>query len=201
MHTISGGEVSAASNEVPLHVNVPVTPSAPVNLIGLVNGSDVMLAWKNTFGGGPPSSVILSVRGAATLEEEIGLTETFSFANVPPGTYTVRVRGVVRGSWGPSSNAVTLTFPGPCSGAPLPPTNFLAYRIGRRAFVIWDPPAAGPAPTSYTLHVTGAFAGSFPTNGRALSRDVGPGSYKLEVVAHNPCGTSAMAPSQTVEVP
>jgi hypothetical protein len=201
MHTLAGAEQSGPSNEVPLHVNVPVTPSAPINLTGLVNGSDVFLSWKNTFGGGPPSSLILSVRGDATLETPLPLSETFSFANVPPGTYTIRVRGVVRGSWGPSSSPVTLTFPGSCSGAPLPPTNFLAYRIGSTIYVLWDPPAGGPAPTSYTLNVTGAYVGSFPTPGRALSGQVPPGSYKLEAIAQNPCGASAATPPQTVVVP
>jgi subtilisin-like proprotein convertase family protein len=201
VHTLVGEEESAASNEVPLHVNVPVVPSAPVNLIGLVNGSSVALAWKNTFGGGPPSDVILSVRGSLTLETRIGRSETFSFASVPPGTYTMRVRGINRGGWGPSSNPVTLTFPGACSGAPQPPANLLGYRVGRRVFVLWDPPAAGAAPTTYTLNVTGAIAGSFPTAGRALSGDVGPGSYKLEVVARNACGTSPPTAPQTVVVP
>jgi hypothetical protein len=201
VHAMAGAEQSAPSNEVPLHVNVPVTPSAPINLTGLVNGSNVALSWKNTFGGGPPSNMILSVRGAETLEAPLGLTETFSFTNVPPGTYIVRVREVVRGSWGPSSEPITLTFPGACSGAPLPPTNFLGYRIGNRAYVIWDPPAAGPAPTSYMLKVTGAFTGSFPTTGRALSGEVGPGSYKLEVIAQNACGSSAPTAPQTVVVP
>jgi subtilisin-like proprotein convertase family protein len=201
MHSLAGAEQSVPSNEVPLHVNVPVTPSAPINLTGLVNGSDVFLSWKNTFGGGPPSSLRLIVSGAATLDSPLALTETFSFANVPPGTYTVRVREVVRGRQGPSSSPVTLTFPGPCSGAPLPPANFLAYRIGNTVFVLWDPPAGGPAPTGYILNVTGAYVGSFPTAGRALSGQVPPGSYKLEAIAQNPCGASGPTPPQTVVVP
>jgi subtilisin-like proprotein convertase family protein len=201
MHSLAGTAESGPSNEVPLHVNVPVTPTAPINLIGLANGSTVTLAWKNTFGGGPPTNIILSVRGALTAEIPVGLRESLSFVNVPPGTYTVRVRGAVTGSWGPSSTPVTLTFPGGCSGAPLPPSNVLAYRIGRTVHAIWDPPPAGPAPTSFRLDVTGAFTGSFSTAGRALSGAAGSGAYKLDLVAVNPCGVSAPAPSQAVTVP
>lgn len=201
MHTIAGGQESAPSNEVPLHVNVPVLSSAPAGLTGLVNGNTVALAWDNTFGGGPPTNVILGVTGDLSLSVPIGLGETFSFADVPPGRYTLRVRGANRAGWGPPSNAVTLTFPGPCSGAPLPPVNFLAYRSGNTIFVVWDPPVAGPAPTSFTLNVTGAYVGSFPTPGRQLSGAAAPGAYKLDVVAQNACGSSAPTPSQTVVVP
>jgi hypothetical protein len=201
MHTIAGGQESAPSNEVPLHVNVPVLPSPPSGLTGLVNGNSVALSWNNTFGGGPPTNVILGVTGDLSLSLPIGLGETFSFANVPPGRYTLRVRGANRGGWGTPSNAVTLTFPGPCSGAPLPPTNFLAYRIGNTIHVVWDPPTAGAAPTSYLLNVTGAYVGSFPTSGRTLSGAAGPGSYKLDVISQNACGSSAPTPSQTVVIP
>lgn len=201
MHSLAGTAESGPSNEVPLHVNVPVTPTAPAHLIGLVNGSNVTLAWKNTFGGGPPTNIILSVRGDMSAEIPVGLRESISFANVPQGTYTVRVRGAVTGSWGPSSAPITLRFPGACSGAPLPPSNVLAYRIGRTIHAIWDLPPAGPAPTSFRLDVTGAFTGSFSTSGRALSGTAGPGSYKVDLVSVNPCGVSAPAPSQPVTVP
>ena len=79
---------------------------------------------------------------------------------------------------GGSSNAVTLTFPGPCSGAPLPPTNFLAYKSGTTIFVVWDPPTGGPAATGYVLNVSGSLSGNFPTTGRALSGTVGAGTLQ-----------------------
>ena len=189
VHTRSGASRSAASNEIRLHVNVPVPPSAPANLLGLANGSSLALVWRNTFEGGPPSNLVLDVTGAFTGSFSLGLAETFQFPAVPPGTYTMSVRAANAGGSSPPSNPVSLTFPGPCSGAPATPANFLAYRLGATLFAVWDPPAAGPAPTSYVLHVTGAFVGAVPTPGRILSGTVAPGAYGLRVQASNACGS------------
>jgi extracellular elastinolytic metalloproteinase len=201
MHGQLGTDKSAASNEVALHVNVPVRPSAPANLQGLVNGSTVDLAWKNTFEGGPATGLALDVTGTATLTLPMGVTERFSFSPVPGGTYTFRVRQTNAGGSSLPSSPVTLSFPAGCTGAPQVPANALGYRIGRTVFVIWDPPAAGPAPTAYLLNVTGTFTGSLPTTARALSGTVGPGVYHLSVVATNACGASAATPAQTITVP
>jgi len=201
MHGQLAADRSPASNEVPLHVNVPVPPSAPANLLGLVNGSTLDLAWKNTFGGGPASGLIVDVTGSVNTSLPLGLTERFSFTPVPGGTYTFRLRGTNGGGASPSSDPVTLAFPTACSGAPEPPANFLGYRIGNTVFVVWDPPTSGPAPTGYVLNVSGGFNGSFATTGRSMSGTVGAGSYSLNVVATNACGSSVASPVQVVTVP
>ena len=201
LHTISGASRSDASNEIRVFVNVPAPPSAPANLLGLVNGSSVALAWRNTFAGGAPNSVVLDVTGSIVASLPLGLTETFSFAGVPAGTYTLSLRAVNAAGTSASSNAVTLTFPGACSGPPLTPANFLAFRNGNTIFVIWDPAATGPAPTGYVLSVTGAFAGSFATTARTLSGTVGSGTYGLRVAATNACGSSTATAVQTVVIP
>ena len=100
----------------------------------------------------------------------MGLSDTFTFSGVPAGTYTLSLRASNGTGAGGSSNAVTLTFPGPCSGAPLPPTNFLAYKSGTTIFVVWDPPTGGPAATGYVLNVSGSLSGSFPTTGSRAER-------------------------------
>ena len=74
---------------------------------------------------------------------------------------------------------------GPCSGAPQAPTNFLATKSGATITVVWEPPAAGAAPTGYVLRVAGAFVGELPTTGRTLGGAVGPGTYQLSVRATN----------------
>jgi hypothetical protein len=201
MHTVSGAERSGASNEVRIFVNVAAPPSAPAHLLGLVNGSSVALAWRNTFQGGAPGGVVLDVSGAATLSIPLGLAEVFRFDGVPGGTYHLALRAVNAAGSSPPSNPLTLTFPGACSGAPLAPTGMLAHRIGRMVFVVWDPAAGGPAPTSFVLSIAGAFTGTLGTTGRALSGSVGPGTYQLSVTALNACGASPATAAQTIVVP
>jgi hypothetical protein len=201
MHTMSGANRSAPSNEIRILVNVPAAPSAPANLLGLVNGSSIALAWRNTFEGGAPGGLVLDVSGALSTSIPLGLTDSFAFNGVPGGAYTLAVRAVNASGSSPPSNAITLTFPGVCSGAPLTPAGFLAYRQGNTIFVTWDPATSGPAPTSYSLNVSGAFAGTFGTAGRNLSGTVGPGSYQLNVAAVNACGSSAVTSTQTVVIP
>jgi hypothetical protein len=129
------------------------------------------------------------------------LGETFSFAGVPSGTYTLSLRATNGGGASPPSNSVTLTFPGACSGAPQPPADFLATKAGNVITVRWNPPAGGTAATSYVLNVSGSFVGSIPTGGRSLFGTVGTGSYTLSVVAVNACGTSAGTTPVTVTAP
>ena len=198
---MAGGAVSAASNEIIAYVNVPALPTPPAGLLGLVVGNTLSLAWKNTLAGGAPTVVALDVTGAATVSVPLGLTDNFSYVGVPPGTYTFRVRAINGvGSSGPS-DPVTLTFPQGCSGAPLTPSNFLAYGVGNAVFVVWEPAVSGPAPTAFVLNISGAFSGTFATPVRALSGTAGPGTYGFNVVASNACGSSAATPTHTVTVP
>ena len=131
MHTQTASGRSGASNEIRIHVNLPVQPSAPINLLGMVNGSNIALSWTNTFGGGPPANVILDVTGSLGTSVSLGPAERFQFANVPGGTYTFTVRAQNAGGTSGASNAVTLVFPGACSGAPQAPTN-CAMNSGRK---------------------------------------------------------------------
>jgi bacillolysin len=193
---------SAASNEISIHVNVPVPPTAPANLLGLVNGNNIALAWQNTFGGGPTANVLLDVTGPVTTTLSLGAGEGFQFASVPNGTYTLSLRARNAGGISASSsNSVTLTFPGPCAGVPQVPLNVLAFKSGATIFVYWDPPAGGPAPTAYVVDATGSFNGSISTTGRALSGSASPGTYNLRVRAVNPCGSGPASPAQSVTIP
>ncbi len=192
---------SPASNEIRIHVNVPVPPSAPTNLLGLVNGNTIALAWKNTFAGGSPANLVLDVTGSLATSIQLGATEEFQFPGVPNGTYTLSVRATNVAGTSPPSSSVTLTFPGACSGAPLTPTNFLTNKVGSTIFVSWDVPASGPAPTDYVLLVSGSYNGAIPTSGRALSGTVGPGTYNISVYAANSCGNGPATAVQSVTMP
>lgn len=202
LRTITASGVSAPSNEIVANINVPVAPSAPSNLLGLVNGGALALAWTPTFGGGAPSGAILDVSGPVSASLPLGNVETFTYPTVPPGTYTFSVRQTNAGGTSAGSNAVTLTFPGACSGAPQTPRNFAAFNSGGVLNVIWDHPASGPAPTAYTLTVGGSFVGSFPMASRSfVVPGVPPGTYMFSVTAANACGASAPTATQAVSFP
>lgn len=194
-------DTSAPSNEVPLHVNVPVTPSPPSHLAGTANGASVELSWRHTFGGGEPTDTLLDVTGTVSASIPLGPAEAFSYPSMPAGSYTFRVRDANDAGASPPSSPVTLAFPAGCSGVPQPPEHVLAYSQGNTLFVLWDPPASGTAATSYVLHVSGAYTGSFPMATRRLSSPVPPGIYSLSVAAVNTCGASASSVPQTVTVP
>lgn len=201
VRAVADGATSGPSNEVRAFVNLPIVPSAPENLLSVVNGSTLGLAWRNGYAGGEPSSLVLDVTGGITTSIPLGLTDNFNVAGVPAGTYTLALRAVNTSGSSLPSAPVTVTFPGACSGAPSAPVNFVAYKVGATIHVIWDPPTSGPAPTSYLLDVTGAFVGAIPTTSRTLNGMVGPGSYGLRVSAVNACGSSAPTAEQTVTIP
>jgi hypothetical protein len=200
MHSVSGGSESGPSNEVPLYVNFPTPPSPPTNLLAMVNGSSLALAWRNTYESGGITALVLDVSGSTTARVPLGMVDRFNFAGVPGGTYTLAVRATNAFGLSPPSNLVTLAFPAGCNGAPYMPDNFVAYAQGNTIFVMWDLAGGGPAPTGFALSVTGAFTGTFETTSRRMSGQVGPGVYGLSVQATNPCGASLSTPPQTVSV-
>jgi hypothetical protein len=201
IHAVAGGAWSAPSNEIRLVVDVPAPPSAPTNLLGLVNGSSVALSWINTYDGGTPVILGLRVTGAVNTILPLPFGDTFTLSGVPPGTYTLSVVAANANGISPPSNSVTLSFPGACSGVPDVPTNFQALKAGSTILVSWSPPASGPAVSSYTVQVSGAYVDSFTTTARMLSGVAGSGTYTLNVRATNACGTSTATPMQTVVIP
>ena len=202
VRTVAGAQVSGPSNEILAHVNVPVPPSAPAGLLGTASGQSLALAWKNTYAGGAPTGLVLDVSGSLTTSLPLAVSDVFTFQGVPSGQYTFRVRATnAAGTSGPS-NAVTLSFPQACSGAPQPPANLLAYAQGTTLFLSWTPASTGGAPTNYTIDVTGAATLTLPVGAaRAVSGGVGPGAYTLRVSASNACGTSGLSAPATVIVP
>jgi hypothetical protein len=176
----------------------PGTPSfGATNLLGLADGANLALAWKNLPGA---ATLTLDVTGAYTGSLPLSSSaEAFQYSNVPPGTYMFSVGARNTSGASASSSAVTLTFPGSCS-VPLTPTGVVATSSGRTVTVSWDLPASGPAPTSYVVNVTGAYVGSVPTTTRSVAGTVTPGSYTLNVAAVNRCGSGASTASQTIVV-
>jgi hypothetical protein len=201
VHALVAGERSAASNEVPLLVNVPVPPSAPVAFTGAVHGTTLDLAWRQTFAGGVATGAVLEVSGDVNASVALPPGEHARFAGVPGGVYTLRLRATNAAGSSPATPSITLAVPSACAGAPLPPERMLAYRVGSTVTVIWDPPASGAAPSSYLLQVSGAFTAALPLTARAVSAAAAPGQYTVSVVAVNDCGASAATAPQTIVVP
>ncbi len=114
VRTLAGGAASAVSNEVLTHVNMRLPPSAPANLLGLVVGNTLSLAWTNTFGGGEPTNVILGVSGPVSGFLPLGLADTFTVAGVPGGNYAVWVVATNARGQSAQSNVLTLRFPTGC---------------------------------------------------------------------------------------
>lgn len=130
VHTIAGASRSGPSNEIRIVVNLPSPPSAPTNLLGLVNGSTLYLSWTNAVVGATPTSLVLEVAGAVVASLSLPVSESFSYAGVPNGTYTFRLRATNANGVSPPSPAITLTFPRTCLGVPAVPTAFAASKNG-----------------------------------------------------------------------
>ncbi len=119
------------------------------------------------------------VQGSANTFVPIPRIEVITFNNVPAGTYNLWVHGVSSGGDGPDSNGVRVVVPGTCTGIAGAPLNLTAMKTGARISLFWDLPVSGPAPTSFTVNVNGAFNGSFPLTTRSIAGDVGPGFYTI----------------------
>lgn len=201
VRAVSGTQSSTPSNEIRIHVGVPVPPSPPASLLATVDGSALSLAWRNTYAGGVPTSLLLDVGGALSAVLPLGMTNSLSFAGVPPGTFTLSLRAVnASGSSGPS-DPVTVTFPQGCTGPPLTPIHFVASSAGRSVSLSWDPATSGGAPTAYLLSVSGSISAALPLVGTSISGVVAPGTYVVAVTATNSCGSSSTTPPQTLVVP
>jgi predicted phage tail protein len=201
VRTLSGADASTPSNEVLANVMVSAAPSPPEKLLGVVDGDRLGLTWRNTFEGGEPTNAILDVTGAVTASLPVGLTESLFVTGIPTGQYTLAVRTTNASGASAPSNALTLTFPGPCSGAPFTPVDFVAVSSGNRVYLRWDAAAGGAAPAAFLIHVTGTFAGTIRATGRAFDATAPAGTYSISVSAENSCGTSAPTASTLLTVP
>lgn len=184
-----------------LFVNVAAQPAPTTNLLSLVDGHTLSLAWMNGASGGVPSELHLIVQGSANTFVPLPITESITFNNVPAGTYNLWVSAVNRNGNGPNSNGVVVVVPGACTGIPGRPLNVAAVKMGAHISLSWDLPESGPAPTSFVVNVTGSLTGSFPVTARSLAGDVGPGSYTISVASRNSCGTSVSTAPVTVVMP
>ena len=188
-----------ASNEIQLSVGA-VALSAPVlnnNQPVLTSGPTVTLSWTAPVTGLPISYIIEASStpgGPANLANfNTGTAQTSQVvANVPAGTYHVRVRGLDASGPGAPSNEVQLVVStgggGVCPSAPRGLN--IVSQGGGAVTLAWQPPLTGVA-TSYVVQagsVPGAVnLANFDTNSTALSlaATVPAGSYFVRVYARS----------------
>lgn len=200
LRTLTLPGLSTPSPDIAIQVGLANPPSAPASLVGMASGGRLGLAWTPTFDGGVPTTAVLDVTGAFVGSLNLGGTDRFEFPLVPPGQYTFTVRQVNAFGTSVASNAVTLAFPGGCSGAPAAPARLRALQSGGRVTVFWDPPASGAAPSSYLLSVSGGLNATVPMTEREVSAPVPSGTYTLTVAGANACGTGPASAAHTFTV-
>ena len=200
LRTQTSAGLSAPSADVLVQVSLPNPPSAPEGLLGMVSGNKVVLAWTPTFQGGAPTGAILDVSGALSGSVPLGSIDRFEFPMMPAGQYTFTVRQANAQGPSNSSNAVTLSFPGTCSGVPGAPLRLRTVQAAGRVTILWDPPSTGPAPSSYLLTVSGSFNVIVPMSERTITAPVPPGTYTLTVSGANDCATGASSVAHTFTV-
>jgi uncharacterized protein (DUF1800 family) len=209
LRTVSGAAVSRPSGEVRLYVGAYAGPTAPRSLTAYGNGSSVVLDWRNTFGGGEPTNIVVDVtqNGARVASIPMPLTSTWSYDTVPPGTFGFSVRATNSVGTSGSSNIVTLTFPLSGCSAPGMPRTLAFAATGRSVAASWLPPTSGTAPTRYRVEArlrnpnnSTTALGTFPVTGTTIGSPVGPGRYEVRVRSENICGNSGYTGWQSATV-
>ena len=173
----------------------------------LASGPTLTLSWAAPTLGTPTSYIIEasnSPGGPANLANfNTGSTQTsLVTANVPFGTYYVRVRGVDASGPGPASNEVTVVIgAGTCPSAPVALN--IATQNGAAVTFTWQAPLTG-TPLSYVVQAGSssntANLANFDTNSTALGLsvpNVPPGTYFVRVYARSSAcaGPSLLGPA------
>lgn len=187
--------------------------SSPTNLTATVSGSSVTLAWQAPTAGARPTAYVLEA-GSRSGEADIAASDTGSpattlvAANVPAGTYFVRVRAQTTGMTGAASNEITVVVGGTCAGPPGPPSGLVSTVSGSTVTLSWQAPNGGCPATAYIIEAgsaqglsnlasagTGSVATTFSATG------VGSGTYFVRVKSANPAGTGPPSNEVVLTVP
>lgn len=182
-------------NSAPLSA---VAPTAPTNLVAIVDGQDVTLTW--TASANSPTQYTL-LAGFAPGQTIASFTLSAATASVqvtaPPGTYYVRlVASNSDGMSAPSNEAVVVVTCTPGSGK-----NFRMMQKGAEGFLFWNP--VGGA-TSYALQAgfaPGQTAVQFNLPSNTFNVAVPSGAYYARVIPMNGCGNGAASPDLLVTSP
>lgn len=182
-------------------------PGAPVALSAAVSGRTVVLSW--TEGSGVPATgfqveAAFVSAGPAIASLSIAAT-TLTVADVPDGTYFVRVRGVNAAGASTPSNEVPVIVGTPPCGAPDAPRNFTHTVTLGSVSLTWAAAGTGCAPTHYVVtagSTTGLSDLARVNVGTAMTflTSAPPGTYFTRVYAVNGMGTSGPSNEEIISV-
>ena len=188
-----------------LKIVSPEAPGPPTALVATVSGRTVSLQWTPPAAGAAPTGYRLEAgasAGAANIGTfSSGTTPSIGVADVPDGTYFVRVRALRNDVVGPPSNEVQVIV----AACPLPAAPGGLQRVGSGNTVVLTWTAAAGA-TSYVVEAGSsqgaANLASFNTGG-AISITTGApnGVYYVRVRGLNGCGLSPPTNELVVMVP
>lgn len=195
-------------------IGAAVTPSQPSNLSSAVAGRSVTLQWTRPAAGDPADSYVIEAgssagRGDLATFDTGNAATALTVADVPAGTYFVRVRARNSGGVSGASNEIVVNVIGTvsCAGVPNAPTALTGSVLGTSVTLTWTAAASGCAPTGYIIEAgsasgqsnlasfsTGSVATSYSTSG------VPSGTYYVRVRAANNAGQSGVTNELTLTV-
>lgn len=198
--------VQAQSNIATVAITVePPIARPPTDLFtSSIVGDSVTLRWKAPTTGLTPTGYVLE--GGVNPGEALASIPTGSAAPIftfraPTGAFYLRVRTATGAMSSVPSNEVRIFINVPAP--PSTPANLLGLVNGSALGLSWTNTAAGGAPTTIILDVTGALTGSVPLSVSetfAVS-GVPPGTYTFSVRAANAAGSSASTTPVTLTFP
>jgi hypothetical protein len=167
-------------------------------------GQAAFFTWDSSTRGDPPEARTMFY-----------LLTDFGAGGVAPNTYYVKIRGVNNGIVGPPSNEVAVRVTAGCQ-VPGAPTDFTGITRGTTVYMGWND-GNGGIPASYVVQARYSSGGPIiaslqtyklagngtepPQGGYLNVAGVPPGTFYVQVVAANACGTSAPSNEIVVNAP
>ena len=197
---------SAHIFSTPVATQPPPPPTGltpPVQQPPVVTGSTVRVAWSAVNGARRYQLRAGTIAGASNaFDGDVGNTTTLTAANVPTGSYFIRVHAVgASGETGPSNELrADVGGAGPCA-TPAPPGNLTFSTAGAVVTLRWNASVGAAAYTVEAGSVNGAANLALISIGSAsttLTAVAPPGRYFVRVRATASCGVSG--PSNEVVI-
>jgi glucose/arabinose dehydrogenase len=178
-------------------------PAAPTNVSAIVAGRTVTVNWIPPASGPLPDGYQLEA-GSSPGALNIGVVRagasqtSLTFANVPVGTYYVRVRSLNAAGGSGASNEITIVVQGGgCSLPPPAPTEFASSVNGRVVTLSWGLPATTDGPAELLIEAGSASGAAnlavivIDATLRTFTVQAPPGQYFVRIRGRNACGAGA----------